>query len=159
MWLGGKKALTDVLLSALAILPVGKLSHLTKLAHFGKLVERFGKAGALKRIWGAVGKGPISKFLTARGGKGFEFLKKSKITDNLLGPSLKTARAPHIKMYMNGGRGVLEANLASIRNIVKWERRIGIAGTYTGHYGKVATAINNSGGPNIKLPPWVGVHL
>jgi hypothetical protein len=156
----GEKSLTDLIFAGLAIVPVGKITHLTKLAQFPKLASALGKGRAIKRVWGALSKGPISKFMTAKGGKAFTFLKKSQITDNIFGASVQSVKKGHYKMYFTGSnyaqaqalRQAFTSN-SGLRNFA-----IGVDvlaskfTTFSGHIGKIGTVTGNS---EMKPPKWM----
>lgn len=158
----GEKSLTDLVFAGLAIIPVGKVTHLTKLAQFPKLASALGKGGALKRVWGALSKGPMSKFMTARGGKAFEFLKKSQISDNILGASTQSVKKTHYKMYFTGSNYGQAAKLRQAFTSNSGMRNFAIGidvlaskfTTFTGHIGKIGTVTGNT---EMKPPKWTSL--
>ena len=155
----GEKSLTDLILAGVAIIPVGKLTHLTKLVQMPRLASALGKGGAIKRAWSALSKGPISKYMAARGGKAFTRLKGSEISDNIFGASLKTVKKTHFKMYFNGSNYSQAAKLhqaftanSGLRNFaIHFDFVASKFTTFTGHIGKVATATSNT---DMKPPKW-----
>lgn len=145
----GKASGWDLAFAAIAIVPVGKITSLTKLAQFPKLASASTKMNALSRTWKAVGKGPIDD-LVKNYNKPLKLLSKSEVGEKLLGKSVKSIRSANIGMYV-GNRSLLEANLSTVRTLSKIDSFASRAGTFAGHYGKVSTAIGNTTG--VKMPP------
>lgn len=149
----GAKTGTDLAFAALAIIPVGKITNLTKLAQFPKLAQGLGGASnAISRTWKALSKGPINTIVTRGGDDTLRVLERSKIRENLIGPTLQTVKTGNIKMYI-GNRALLESNLEFVRNISKFEF---VAGKFTsalGHLGRVQTVLTNLGVDVPKIPP------
>lgn len=148
-FMAGEKSGWDLAFAALAIIPVGKLTNLTKLAQFPKLAKGAGGvSNAASRTWKALSKGPINTLATRGGDDALKVLSRSKIKENLIGPTLSQARAGTIGMYV-GNRALLVETLPRIWVIARAEQVVSVLGTWSGHYGRVSTTV----GPfNIKLP-------
>jgi hypothetical protein len=145
----GEKSGWDLAFAALAIIPVGKLTNLTKLAQFPKLAKGAGGvANAASRTWKALSKWPINTIVTRGGDDALRVLSRSKIKENLIGPTLQQARKGNIGMYV-GNRDLFIQQLPRIRVYNRVDQVASVASTWAGHYGRAGTVF----GPfNIELP-------
>lgn len=139
----GAEGLGQLGLDALSIIPVGKLSNLSKLAHISPLVKSVGKAEAATRLVGVLDKGPIS-----------DLYKVAKGTYEA--PSL-------MKRLVGFDGGTVDSVFDLYKGIDKmpWGRVIttsavdvfaGAGGKGLEHYGRINT-ITNGAGPNPKFDP------
>ncbi len=145
----GEKSGLDLALAALVIIPVGKITNLTKLAQFPKLAKGMGGlANAASRTWKALGKGPIATLVTRGGDDALKVLSKSKITENLIGPTFKTARRSNIALYI-GNRELLKQSLTRVNVFSGVDFVSSRLAALAGHYGRLGTVL----GPiDITLP-------
>lgn len=151
----GKASGWELAFAALAIFPVGKITNLTKLAQLPKLARG---AGGLKnaaaRTWKVLGKGPIDD-LVRNINKPVSRLPRNKVVENLIGKSHAAHKTTNISMYI-GNRSILENSLTAVRRYSKTDFYVDFAGKMSSHYGKLATAINNTTGVDIKIPGKLG---
>ncbi|GAA4429363.1 hypothetical protein GCM10023169_31660 [Georgenia halophila] len=157
----GEKTLMDIGLAGLAILPVGKIANLTKLAHGGRGLKAFGE-GAL---------GNIAKLKPANGlqrlsGKIF---KEKPFVFNGWGGGLKNAtlgslgrssvRADHMRLYT--GQAGRQAFLGGGREIVKIASTADLSlrfmGNLAGWSGRVAGLPDSDW--KDPFPKWTGALL
>lgn len=132
----GEKSGWDLAFAALAIIPVGKITNLTKLAQFPKLAKGVGGlSNGASRTWKALSKGPLYTLATKGGDDAFKVLSKKKIIENIIGPGYKTARQANVKMYI-GNRDLLIANLPRVRFFSGVDYLAGKAGAISGHVGR-----------------------
>ncbi|QYJ05591.1 hypothetical protein KUV85_07915 [Nocardioides panacisoli] len=148
----------DLAFAALAIIPVGKVTNLTKFAQFPQLMRGAGgTSNALGRTWKVLSKGPIEK-LASNAGKSFQWLPRTQVMDNLVGKSYSAYRTANISLYV-GNRALLESRLPLVRALSGIDRGAGLLGAMSSHYGRVATAVNNTTSVDIGLPKPVGVFI
>lgn len=130
----GQESLGQLGLDALAIIPVGKLTNLSKIGHLANMAKG-SKLTALSRTWGAVEKGPISKLTRAAIAKDPLKLKSgSQVMEGLFGKSFKAVKSENLKMYM-GNYDALKNGLGTFRGISRVEWGIGRVGSTLGTIG------------------------
>lgn len=156
-YLNGEKSLTDIAFAALGVLPIGKLSNLTKLAHGGRGLKAFGQ-GAL----GNIGKLQRANGFQRLGGrffkqKPFTFNGKNGLMNALLGSGgPKAVHRDHMRLYFGpGGRAAFVGGQNAIRNISRIDFGIQFVANIAGWSGRVASA----GGPGDPFPSWTGPLL
>lgn len=152
----GKASGWDLLLAGLAIIPVGKITSLTKFAQFPKLAKAMGGFKAFSRVWKVSGGSQIADF-AKNVGKPLRLLSKSEIGEKLLGQGVRSIRSGNIGLYI-GNRSLLQGQLGTVRVLNQIDSVASRAGAAFGHYGSVATALSPSG-VDISPPSWVGVFI
>lgn len=139
----------DLAWSALGIIPVGKITNITKLMQFPKLAKAAtGVTNATSRTWKALSKGPLETILTRGGDDAFKLLSRTKIRENLIGPTLKEARKANIGLYI-GNRDLMVSILPRVRVLNRVDQVASVAGTWAGHWGR---AVQASGWGGVTLP-------
>lgn len=143
----------DVLWAGLGIIPVCKLSNLTKLAQLPALSKAFGLGKGASRMWSAVSKGPLDD-LIRKGQKPF-----TSAAENIFGKTYKAVKMDNLRMYLSGGVPTAIDNLNLIKGASAVEWAAGRVGPLTGLYGKAQSALNSSGVELLKVPDPIGALL
>ncbi|WP_022918317.1 hypothetical protein [Ruania albidiflava] len=153
----GEKSGMDIFFAALGVLPVGKLSNMTKLLHGSRGLKAFGngalgKFADLKRANGLQkldGKFFKEKAFTFNGKGGF---KKAAMGSE--GP--KAVHREHMKLYFGpGGREAFIGGQNAIRNLSRVDFGLQFAGNISTWSGRVGSVTDW----NDPSPKWMGALL
>lgn len=145
----------DLAFAALAIIPAGKITNLTKFAQLPKLMRGAGGAqNAMSRTWKALDTGPVAKFLSSKGAPLFKLNSGSQIAENVFGKGYRAARSTHISMYI-GNRSALVDNLTNVRVLSAIDTTVSRLGAVSSHTGRVTTVFDTEW----QMPPAVGVFI
>lgn len=153
----GEKSGWDIAFAALGVLPVGKLSNLTKLAHGSRGLKAFGKGGLGKigDLQRASGMQRLSgKFFKQ---KAFTFSGKGGFKNALMGSGgPKAVHREHMKLYFGpGGRQAFIGGQNAIRNISRVDFGLRFLGNISGWSGRVGS-VSDWNDPS---PRWSGALL
>lgn len=143
----------DMLWAGLGIIPVCKLSNLTKLAQLPALSKAFGLGKGASKVWNAASKGPIDDIIR-KGQKPF-----TSAAENVFGKPYKAVKMDNLMMFKGGGVPTAINNLSLIKGASALEWAAGRAGPLTGLYGKTQSALDSSGINLVKVPDPLGVLL
>ena len=162
----GQQSLGQLALDALAIIPIGKLSNLSKLGHLANMAKG-SKVTALSRTWKAMSKGPIGDLTkAARLKDAFKVKSGAEVLEGLIGKPFKAFRTDNLKMYM-GNLDALKGGLGAFRGMTKIEfgvARFGATLGTLGNAGKLTQGTDHFDPipidiPEIKvpgMPAWLG---
>lgn len=133
----GQQSLGQLGLDALGIIPVTKLSNLSKLGHLLNIGARqgsdVGKAGS--KVWGAMAKGPLGDLTNAARAKDVLGIRSgSEMLEQLIGKNAKNFRTDNLRMYI-GNYDALKAGLGEFRGLTKVEFRMQQIGAGLGTIG------------------------
>lgn len=151
----GEKSGMDIFFAALGVVPVGKLSNMTKLLHGSRGLKAFGKGafGNISKLGRANGFQRLSgKFFKE---KAFAFNGWKGGFKNVLmgsgGP--KAVHREHMRLYFGpGGREAFIGGQNAIRNLSRLDFGLRFAGNISGWSGRVAS-VSDWKNP---APPWMG---
>lgn len=150
----GQQSLGQLGLDALAIIPIGKLTNLSKLGHLANMAKG-SKVTALSRTWGTVSKGPLGDLTqAARLKDAFKVKSGSEVLEALVGKNFKSFRTDNLKMYM-GNLDSLKNGLGAFRGLTKAEfglQRIGTTLGTIGNAGKLTQGTDHFDPIPIDIP-------
>lgn len=165
-YLNGAQTLGQLGLDALGIIPVTKLSNLTKLGHLANMAKG-NKLTALARTWKTVNKGPVGALTKSAIAKDpLKFKSGSELVEGLIGKGFKSFKTDNLKMYM-GNFDSLKNGLGVFKGLNLVEFGINAGGTTLGSIGLVGKLTQGTDHfdpipidiPDIPtgLPPWVSL--
>jgi hypothetical protein len=163
-WAGGRKSLLDVALAAVAIIPITKVTHLTKLLHFNKAGGAAFVGGITKGVTsltGATTKIGPSAIVTAFRSGGMSRGLSQLLTGNPRG--FTSVYRAHKAFYEGANAGLAAIrNGTAVRNLAALDFGAQTAGTVLGHVGRY-DRINSIPGVNLPetpdRPKWLGLFI